>query len=619
MFNVPLHKILRDPWYRALYQATGSETLVVTAGFFDDTLPEHTPATSYYALDVLTTPLHKITERLASAPLNETAYVLLSTGAFSPLHHGHLAMMEAAKKHLERQGKYVIGGYLSPSHDSYVSKKYGGTAALSAAHRIELCRQALSDHPWLMVDPWESYYTPCTINFTNVIERLENYLDKHLPHKQRLKIVYVCGSDNADFAQAFLYHGGDMVCVGRSGSSERFTELRSLFAPAADRIHFISETSASHCSSRAVRAGTYTDIPQAVRNQYQEWISGTVPSQRPKTYLIRNEGAWAVEPWSTLRPLKKLEKAYHLFVKNLGTSIEQSFNNATTPDRSQRITTRVLHLTEQHKLIAPITQPTISLDAATPGTHTLAVSRSFALSDGQHRALSLVARPGSVPLPQQRAGITPGTYTLLEDDIGSGFTVKKILGELPAGVSINAWTILSKLTTTPGEVQDIVDARDFLVGARDGGLVIKLPDGTLARAPYALPYVSLVSRAKIPPSQEMNLSKRIWNMNLDWYTKTCPTLTLKDADPAFQKLMKYIGFLPETLMSDICAWHVHTLTHLTTSLWETQPRTNKLLSISNLPTVMLMKNLVMSSAEPQPVSKTTFQNACIINRSSYQF
>lgn len=49
--------------------------------------------------------------------------VLLSTGAFSPPHHGHAEMLKCAQEGLQENGVHVLGGFLSPSHDAYVQYK----------------------------------------------------------------------------------------------------------------------------------------------------------------------------------------------------------------------------------------------------------------------------------------------------------------------------------------------------------------------------------------------------------------------------------------------------------------------------------------------------------------
>lgn len=48
------------------------------------------------------------------------------TGAYSPIHIMHIHMLEIAKQHLEGLGTYeVVAGFVSPSHDHYVSRKLG--------------------------------------------------------------------------------------------------------------------------------------------------------------------------------------------------------------------------------------------------------------------------------------------------------------------------------------------------------------------------------------------------------------------------------------------------------------------------------------------------------------
>lgn len=52
----------------------------------------------------------------------------------------------------------VIGGYLSPSHDSYVQDKLGHDS-INSEHRITMCQKAIEEEDqrhWLTVDKAES-------------------------------------------------------------------------------------------------------------------------------------------------------------------------------------------------------------------------------------------------------------------------------------------------------------------------------------------------------------------------------------------------------------------------------------------------------------------------------
>eukprot|EP00741_Cyanophora_paradoxa_P006989 tig00001067_g6761.t1 len=78
--------------------------------------------------------------------------VLVACGSFSPVTYMHLRMMEIGKDWMENAlGFRVIGGYLSPVNDAY--RKEG---LAPARHRLEMCRLAVQDSDWIMVDDWES-------------------------------------------------------------------------------------------------------------------------------------------------------------------------------------------------------------------------------------------------------------------------------------------------------------------------------------------------------------------------------------------------------------------------------------------------------------------------------
>ena len=115
-------KILRDDNYRALYKKTSSLDDMYKSGFFDDKQDDD-------ALWVnedprfICTPYHKIVERLPALSDSRSGVVLITTGSFSPLHNGHIEMLTLAKNSIEQQGECVLGGYIVPSHDSYVATK----------------------------------------------------------------------------------------------------------------------------------------------------------------------------------------------------------------------------------------------------------------------------------------------------------------------------------------------------------------------------------------------------------------------------------------------------------------------------------------------------------------
>lgn len=68
----------------------------------------------------------------------------------------HLEVLECAIDHLEKTGKYnVLAGYLSPSHDIYVSGKLGNNA-ISSSHRVKMVEILCQNSEKISVSSWEA-------------------------------------------------------------------------------------------------------------------------------------------------------------------------------------------------------------------------------------------------------------------------------------------------------------------------------------------------------------------------------------------------------------------------------------------------------------------------------
>lgn len=131
------------------------------------------------------------------------------------------------------------------------------------------------------------------------------------------------------------------------------------------------------------------------------------------------------------------------------------------------------------------------------------------------------------------------------------------MSNLPERINIEQIYLLASMLNE--KIFDIVDLRDFIIGVQNGGLVVKLPNGEAARAPYMLPYVCLKTRATISASKEMEISIKLWEMNKEFYQEIGGNITLARTDNGFKKLMNYIGFDDNTLLVDICDWHIRKL------------------------------------------------------------
>jgi hypothetical protein len=374
-------------------------------------------------------------------------------------------------------------------------------------------------------------------------------------------VVYVFGADNAAFARAFV-GAGACVCVGRDGHQQAAARVAAdpAIAAAAARIVFDDGLGQyAGVSSLGVRDGDSGALPRRMRAQAARWIAPSVGGmQDPRWYALRDDRAWAASRWSG----HDLDAPLDRFACGAAQAITDAFLAAQAPDRPRRVRVRLLDVAAQDAYLRALPGPLLSLDACTAADHHLRLSRRFGCCDGQVRAHGLDGRPGTPTLAAQAAAVAPGMYTLVDDDIASGFTMAQVTAALPEGVKVRAEVSLLRDVPPTQETDDpldVVDLRDLLLGARDGGLVVELPGG-LARAPYALPYVNPHTRAKVPPSAAMSFSVAVWHLNLDFHNAS--GLRVAHADPACRELAHRAGFADDATLADVCAWHLDRLTHL---------------------------------------------------------
>lgn len=575
-----IEKALQDPVYsRALPYLRGTGELDTAraldlAGFFDDggePHDRHRRADENWLMTPLSKLIPALERFLKTARANEAEpppppVVLLSTGAFCPIHSGHLEMMEIARRSLEARGRTVIGGYLSPSHATYVDPKCG-SETLSSSHRLMLCQEAVKDSDWLMACGWEALGVERMLNFTDVIIRLERYLEHQLTRAERARrpdklqtganmapvVYYVFGSDNARFTRGFL-PDGKCVCVLRPGSEEPYHEFAcDPLVQANSEIIFAGE--ASHdLSSQSIRRrrSAQTSFHSAPAS-YFHWQTKSEGDQQAATIYLRDEGLWSLSSFPL--PEERLSAALDKFKEGLLALMIECHERASWPDTKRQLQVELLSLFEQRQAAQKLARghSIISLDPCIEGNFNLEISRCYPLNEPLATP-TMVARPGAASMVKQVGLIPPGQYILFDDDIFSGSTVRQVQDLLPDSIAIRAVCALTIRGTSKHTVLDILDLRDFLAGARLAGLVMSTADGKLVRAPYTLPYVSPAARASIPTGEELRFSQGVWQLNEDFFS-TLGSLTLAQADPSFAALMTRLGFSMDTDMVQICRYH----------------------------------------------------------------
>ena len=518
-------KALSDKFYSKLYEETRSTKDLYDAGFFDDGFPKL--ASKYYeGFDLRTRSFakarHNIRKLSHNQPTIGKVAILITTGGFSPIHNGHIEMMEAAKAKIEADGYTVVGGFFAPGHDSYVGQKYNGTAAIPAVHRCAMVELATRDSDWLELDPYPSRYLPGEVNFTDVYNAFRIAMQAECMMFPDL--FYVHGSDNAGFSKLDGYNGFRSVTIDRS-----------------------------EMSSKAAREGDHSilhpEVAEYLRT-YKTLDTGKLP------YLIRNEEDEAIADWAEFFEPGEMTKRRIQLQSTIRLGIAQMFKALGHSHKVYLLSTSDQRVRAREVIGG---RQTISLDPFFEGTHRLDSTRYFPVSHAQFKPLYRAQRIGYGTPDSQASLIPAGEYVLVEDDSVTGETIEQAKYWLPDGVNVTDIVLLSDFADYPdNDYYDVVDMRDFIVGSKEGGLsVIISSSNAKARAPYALPYVSLRSRAKIPPEAEMEVSRIIWQANVRFFEGT--DIRVKHASPGFRTLAYEIGYSGETLMSQVCKQHVSAL------------------------------------------------------------
>lgn len=388
------------------------------------------------------TPTYKL-----QVPSDQKDIVLLSTGGFAPIHDGHISMMEDAKIHMESQGFRVRGGYLSPGHDDYVIQYKG--VRIHAPERLAYANNKLKNHPWLMVDPWESIGCKCAVNFTSVIDHLEKIVG--------CQVCFVVGSDNQRFCLAFKDKG--MLCVVQRDSSV--------------------------LPNPKYRSRPYNIIAQNLSNEGQHvFVAKNKPTSGSSTEARRDI---LFNRSAKKKLVLRVDEASKSYLNKLVCILEDYYLGIT-----------LVYVRDQH---LPKDVPNlVRLDQMIQSPFgNLGLSRNYA--EGGYTKLGYINRPSTPSLEEQLSVFAGMNVSLFDDDVVSGNTMRKAT-DLLKGVSCQVVSYHS-LSFSGNNECEIMDSRDFLP-VSDGGLVVQG-----RRVPYIYPYVCPHVRASVLPDQAVEFSDRI--------------------------------------------------------------------------------------------------------------
>ena len=120
--------------------------------------------------------------------------VLVSSGAYNPIHMLHIRAFYLARQYIEANSKYsVVGGIISPTHDTFVRTKTRRTPRhlIPSRHRLAMLEAATATSSWLEVDKWEITRRR-VLDYLSTLSHVREICEAQFP-AFKFRVMYVCG------------------------------------------------------------------------------------------------------------------------------------------------------------------------------------------------------------------------------------------------------------------------------------------------------------------------------------------------------------------------------------------------------------------------------------------
>ncbi|KAL4144260.1 hypothetical protein PRNP1_013398 [Phytophthora ramorum] len=130
----------------------------------------------------------------ASPSKKTDVIVLVSSGAYNPIHMLHIRSFYVARQYVESNYKFpVVGAFISPSHDTYVRVKNrrNPREMITKRHRLALIETAVASSSWIEVDKWEITRRR-VLDYLSTLTHVREMCESHFP-QYRFHVMYVCG------------------------------------------------------------------------------------------------------------------------------------------------------------------------------------------------------------------------------------------------------------------------------------------------------------------------------------------------------------------------------------------------------------------------------------------
>lgn len=523
---------------------------------------------------------------------NKELVVLIMTCACAPAHQGHINNFIETKKILEKTGKYfVIGGYMVPDSDKYINSKKIDIKKYGALNRLLSATKLCENIEWLDIDPFICLYGTEDLNYSSYIDRIEEYLSRHIYTIKPIKICYLFGSDHCEFGYSFIGRGLGMCLLRDKNHLKIFNDTKKDLSDYNDRIFY--EIPSNKSILNKVISST------KIRKKENSKEDGKKnDNEKEKILFYRKDDDWVKKVVSLPKNLDLNEKKtklykniiqnyYNVFAENLMNYLKKS-NIILEPIienvefQSKKRKTRKNQKKEKSRKKSRKNKSNIYLSNC-PGKkksnvygnkkkgYCINISRAYSISSLFNNIPSFTNRLNYPPLKDQILKFKKicrkdkNTKKLVDDDVATGATInfaKKQLNKV--NCKIKDIQVSKDLTKEKDEdkIFDILDFRDLLIGIGEG-LGVILPNNERARAPYCLPYVNPSMRImtlKYDSKTILDFSRFIWKENYKLFMSLEANniiFKLKDCVSTHVNIYKYIDFDDNSKLSDICKFHIN--------------------------------------------------------------
>ena len=257
------------------------------------------PVTAMVEASLHTSPesqfLSKVAANLKRVLPGRRPLVLVTTGAFNPVHLQHIRMFYLAREYLANHTTYqVVGGLISPAHDSAIrsAQRRFPAHAIPAKHRIAMIETAVAGSSWLGVGRWEATRRS-PMDYPSVLKNMQSLLYEAFVEAAPL-VMYLCGADHLIKCGPQTLKNFGCICCSRPGFTEQLE--RTIGKRWRRLVHIVDDdtvlsSALASVSSTKVRRRMVEDKPLVP-------LIGEDVAQYVEEHKIREKVAGMV-PWTS--------------------------------------------------------------------------------------------------------------------------------------------------------------------------------------------------------------------------------------------------------------------------------------------------------------------------------